>query len=212
MALVAPQSDTTGIPTAAARCKAPESGPKATREPANTAKSCRTEVRPVRSITGLRAWRRTSRAKSPSAAVPSRTPRVPARSCIRSRTVAVSVVHHRRDGHEDPTHAAMIGAGSPPSSRAASARSSAVAANPNATRPGSTSMRDPNVRNCSSLERSTPCTGKRSVASSHPPSRPSARANPIRRRAPVASAWPDPLGCKRLSRVGSGPDAQRRGR
>ena len=61
---------------------------------------------------------------------------------------------------------------------------SAVGASPNATGAGGRSSRSPKARNCSSFERSTPCGGRRRVASSQLPSRASrAREAEAQRRA-----------------------------
>ena len=187
-ALVAPHSDTAGVPSAAARCSAPESGPKASRARARMASSWRSVVRPTRSRTPPSVARSVSSAKGASAAAPSRTALAPCRARSSRSTAAVRSGNQRRLGHEEPTHAATSGPSRPAVMAAASRASSAVGASPNSIGAGGRPSASAKARNCASFGRPVPWGGSRRVARSQLPSRPSARAKPMRSPAPEAQA------------------------
>lgn len=91
-AAVAPHSETTGHPTAAAMCIGPESGPQATSHSAKIPAKSSRRVAPVRSSRGTsRSSRRTASARASSSRPPIRigkNPRAPLRRAARSLITA----------------------------------------------------------------------------------------------------------------------------
>jgi len=129
--LVAPQSETAGVPSAAARCSAPESGPKAIRARARMASSWRSVVRPARSRTPPSVSRSTAVAKGASAALPTSSALAPWRARSSRRTAAVRPGNQRREGQDEPRHAATSGPSRPAVSASASSASAGAGESPN---------------------------------------------------------------------------------
>src|SRR5688572_6894611 len=110
LALVAPHSDTTGAPAAAAMCMGPLSGPYAAAQRLKIPANSRKLVRPVRSYNGVCAARSVAAAYSVSPDPPTKTVLMPC-AAKRSATAAVRSGNHRRLAQLEPTNAAMKGRG-----------------------------------------------------------------------------------------------------